>query len=170
MRSAVTKEKDMARHHASKRARKKEHMGMEKYERGPVRHHAASTIGHSDDHFNDEYKHDRESEPYGRYIYDREDPVAARGMEQSFHRRAMLDGREHYAGMEPRRRQEMADAGMIHEDQRQIANLPQQVVIEPYPYERGYMPEDLDDTLRGIDRQKNYDNSKKFQHLYPKKV
>ncbi|HEY4831542.1 MAG TPA: hypothetical protein VIH61_03180, partial [Waddliaceae bacterium] len=73
-------------------------------------------------------------------------------------------------GMEPRRRQELEDMGMIHEDHREIANLPQNVMMKPYKYESGYLPEDLDDTIRGIERQKDYDNGKKMEHFYPKKV
>lgn len=157
------------RHHTSKRMRHKEHMGMEHYERGPVRHHSPTKIHHMKDHFNDEYRNDKEGEGYGRYVYDREatDP---RSLEMSAHRRAGMIGAEHYAGMNPRRRQEMEDAGMIHEDHREIANLPQGVVMRPYPMETGYTPEELDDTLRGITRQMNYDNGKKMQHFYPKKV
>jgi hypothetical protein len=76
----------------------------------------------------------------------------------------------YYEGAEPRRRQEMEDAGMIREDHSAIANLPQNVSMKPYPKEGGYLPEDLDDTLRGIDRQMGFDNRKKMEHFYPKKV
>jgi hypothetical protein len=94
----------------------------------------------------------------GPYHYDRQSQYRAMG------------GAEHYAGMEPRRHQEMRDAGMIHEDPRAIANLPQNVVYRDYPKGTGYLPEDLDDTLRGIDRQMAYDNDHKMEHFYPKKV
>ena len=92
-----------------------------------------------------------------------------RAHERANHRMGSAHG-EHYAGAEPRRRQEMEDAGMIHEDHSAVANLPQNVMMKPYPKEGGYLPENLDDTLRGVDRQMNYDNSKKMAHLYPKKV
>ncbi len=39
-----------------------------------------------------------------------------------------------------------------------------------YPKDSGFLPENLDDTIRGIDHQMGYDNGKKFSHLYPKKV
>ena len=42
-------------------------------------------------------------------------------------------GDEFYAGMEPRRRQEMQDAGYIREDHDAVANLPQNVIMRPYP-------------------------------------
>jgi len=77
---------------------------------------------------------------------------------------------EYYAGAEPRRRQEMEDAGMIHEDHRAIANLPQNVMIKPYPMTGPYNPEILDDTIAGIDRQMDYDDHKREDNFYPKKV
>ncbi len=77
---------------------------------------------------------------------------------------------EFYAGMEPRRRQELEDAGMIHEDSRAIANLPQEVMIKAYPMTGPYMPEGLDDTIRGVDDQMDYDDSQRRSHFYPKKV
>lgn len=58
-----------------------------------------------------------------------------------------------YAGEHMRRRQEMEDMGMIKEDRSAIANLPQEVMMKPWPKSRDYMPEVLDDTIRGIDRQ-----------------
>jgi hypothetical protein len=89
--------------------------------------------------------------------------------ERSEHRHKMMH-EEHYAGAEPRRRQEMEDAGMIHEDHNAVANLPQDVMMKYYPREGGYTPEDLDDTIKGIDHQMGYDNRKKMEHFMPKKV
>jgi hypothetical protein len=79
-------------------------------------------------------------------------------------------GPEYYAGVDPRRTQEMQDAGMIQEDPRAIANLPQEVKIKPYNMAGGYLPEDLDDTIAGVDRQMDYDGAKRAEHFYPKKV
>ncbi len=84
------------------------------------------------------------------------------------HKKRHHDG--HYAGHESRRHQEMHDAGMISEDHSAIANMPQNVMMKPYPKEGGYMPESLDDTIRGVDHQMGKDNSKKMAHLDPKKV
>lgn len=75
-----------------------------------------------------------------------------------------------YEGHESRRHMEMMDSGMIHEDRHQIANLPQEVMIKPYPMTGPYMPEDLDDTIRGIDHQMDYDDHKRKEHFMPKKV
>jgi hypothetical protein len=78
---------------------------------------------------------------------------------------------EPYAGMDPRRRQELEDAGMIHEDHRAIANLPQEVMIKAYPYNGPYLPEGLDDTIKGVDRQIDMlDDRKRQEHMFPKKV
>ena len=84
--------------------------------------------------------------------------------------RGALSGAELYAGMEPRRRRELEDAGMIHEDHRAIANLPQEVMIKPYPATGPYLPEELDDTQVGVNRQMDFDDSQRRAHFYPKKV
>ncbi len=76
----------------------------------------------------------------------------------------------HYAGDLARRHQEMQDAGMIHEDPRAIANMPQEVMIKPYPKPGPYLPEGLDDTIAGVDRQMDYDDEKRKESFYPKKV
>lgn len=76
----------------------------------------------------------------------------------------------HYEGMKSRRHEEMRDAGMITEDHNEIANLPQNVMIKPYPRTGPYMPEPLDDTIHGIDKQMDYDDGKRRQHFHPKKV
>ncbi len=106
---------------------------------------------HEADHFNDEMHHDKDH--------------VARGM----YRKGLTSG-ELYAGMEPRRRQELEDAGMIHEDHRAIANLPQEVMIKRYPRTGPYNPEVLDDTIAGVDGQMDYDDSQRARHFYPKKV
>jgi hypothetical protein len=66
----------------------------------------------------------------------------------------------HYEGHENRRHQEMHDGGMITEDHSAIANMPQEVMIKPYPKARHYMDEGMDDTIRGIDRQMEEDSPK----------
>lgn len=76
----------------------------------------------------------------------------------------------YYAGEAERRHQEMRDAGMIMEDRSAIANLPQNVMIKAYPKTGPYMPEVLDDTLRGVDKQMDYDDSQRRMHFFPKKV
>lgn len=81
----------------------------------------------------------------------------------------MSDG--YYAGEAGRRTQEMEDAGMIHEDRSQIANLPQEVMMKPYPMTGPYMPEGLDDTIKGVDHQMDVlDDRQRAKHNVPKKV
>lgn len=76
-----------------------------------------------------------------------------------------------YEGMEARRTQEMQDGGMIRENPNAIANLPQEVMIKPYPYAGADMPDGLDDTIRGVDHQMNtLDDAKRRAHFHPKKV
>lgn len=76
-----------------------------------------------------------------------------------------------YAGEQARRTQEMQDAGMIREDRSAVANLPQNVMYKPYPSNNDYMPEDLDDTITGVDRQiKVLDGAKRDKIMMPKKV
>jgi hypothetical protein len=77
---------------------------------------------------------------------------------------------EHYAGYEGRRKEEMREGGMINEDRSAIANMPQEVMMKPYPKTGPYMPENLDDTIRGVDHQMDMDDSKRRQHNVPKKV
>jgi hypothetical protein len=117
------------------------------------RHYSSGnkSVNHHADHFNDEMKHDRDRGERGMY-------------------RHGLTSAEMYAGMEPRRRQELEDSGMIHENWHAIANLPQEVMIKPYPRTGPYMPEVLEDTIRGVDGQMDYDDSQRKAHFYPKKV
>lgn len=127
------------RYHQSKAARHREHMGMERRERGPVR-------GHHADHFNDEHHHSSERSGF-----------------------IFKEAYEPYAGNDARRTQEMQDAGMIRENPSAIANLPQEVMIKAYPKTGPYLPEGLDDTIYGIDRQMDYDDKQRRAHFYPKK-
>jgi hypothetical protein len=105
----------MARHHESKKeARRHEHAGMERYERGPLR--------------------------------------------------------GHYEGHDGRRHDEMRDGGMINEDHNAIANMPQHVMIKPWPAGGSYLPEGLDDSISGINRQMEKDDSKRSEYMRPHKV
>lgn len=57
-----------------------------------------------------------------------------------------------YAGMDSRRATERSDAGMIP-TKRGIANMPQEVVYREWPTVGYNMPEGLNDSISGIDRQ-----------------
>jgi hypothetical protein len=76
----------------------------------------------------------------------------------------------YYAGAEARHKQESEDGSMIREDKSAIANLPQNVMIKMYPKPDMALPEDLDDTIRGVDEQMRGDDSKRRENFKPKKV
>ena len=78
--------------------------------------------------------------------------------------------RRYDVGTDPRKTQQMQSAGMIQEDMRAIANLPQEVMIKPYPKTGPYLPEGLDDTIASVDHQMDYDDNKRRMNFYPKKV
>ena len=58
----------------------------------------------------------------------------------------------------------------ISSDKSAFANLPQNVIIKKYPSSSGFLPENLNDGLSGIDKQMGLDNSKKSGNLKPKKI
>jgi hypothetical protein len=74
-----------------------------------------------------------------------------------------------YEGLQQRRRQEMEDAGMIKADYSAIANLPQNVMIKPYPKTGPYNPEILDDTIRAVDDQMDGDDKGRAKVFAPHK-
>ncbi len=76
---------------------------------------------------------------------------------------------EFYAGMDARRTQEMEDGSMLKEDRSAIANLPQDVKMTQYPKPNDYMPEMIDDSIRGIDEQMRSDNEGRRKNFKPKK-
>lgn len=75
-----------------------------------------------------------------------------------------------YAGEAARKRMEKHDGGMINDDLSAVANLPQNVMYKPWPMVDEYMPEDLRDDLGSVDAQMRLDNSKRREHMKPKKV
>jgi hypothetical protein len=65
-----------------------------------------------------------------------------------------------YAGQDERRRQEREDfeimgAGRGH------SNMPEEVILRDYPKADDYAPENLDDTIRGVDKQRKDDSKHK---------
>lgn len=84
--------------------------------------------------------------------------------------RRVVMAKRHY-GSHPeyeRRMKEMTGDGMISDDRSQIANLPQNEMVKLYS-KNGSMPEVMDDTIRGIDRQIGGDESKRKSHFKPHK-
>jgi len=117
-------------------------------------HKSSKGISHHSDQFNDEMKHDKGTD----------------GMGFSSRIADAANKNEFYAGMPARRRQELEDAGMIHEDSNAIANLPQNVMIKAYPKTGPYNPEGLEDSIIGVDDQMDYDDSQRAKHFFPKKM
>lgn len=74
-----------------------------------------------------------------------------------------------YAGQLARRTQEMQDAGMIKEDRNSIANLPQEVMFKAYPKTGPYLPEGLEDSIVGVNRQMDSDDAGLRKILKPHK-
>jgi hypothetical protein len=62
------------------------------------------------------------------------------------------------------RRKEAQDFAMISEDHSAIANLPQAVKYEEWPKVGHYASYDLDDTIRGIDKQMDADGAGMRKH------
>lgn len=83
---------------------------------------------------------------------------------------ASARGENYFPTMSGQGRRSIEKPEMIYEDARAIANLPQEVMIKPYEHTKPYLPEDLDDTGRGVDRQMDYDDSQRSRNIYPKKV
>lgn len=122
----------------------------------PKRYHdskGSSKINKEPDHFNDEHRRDKDHMKSGMYHHSPSDLLG-----------------DYSSGWAARRRMEMAKDGMIVEDPRAVANLPQEVMIKPYEKTGPYLPEDLEDSIRGVDGQMDYDDSQRRAHYYPKKV
>jgi hypothetical protein len=118
-----------------------------------------------------EYTSSRQENHSGREMDAWEFKAHRRGLEQEGQRKSRILGySDFYSGADARRTQEMQDAGMIRENPYAIANMPQEVMIKSYPRTGPYIPEVLDDTIAGVDRQMDYDDYKREDNFYPKKV
>jgi len=105
----------------------------------------------------------------GRSYYGdrRSSPMQSRAEEMSSRKRYYDGSQGSYAGPEARRTQEMEDGGMIVEDRRSIANLPQDVMIKMYATPDDYGHYNLDDTIRSVDNQRYQDSKHKKKGQYP---
>ena len=81
-----------------------------------------------------------------------------------------FNGDYSYSEENGRRTAAMEDGGMIREDRTKIANLPQNVMFNRYPTNSFYLPEQLEDSIYGIDEQINVDVYKRNINLRPRKV
>lgn len=74
--------------------------------------------------------------------------------------------KRHY---ESRRHEEMKEAGMISENHSEVANMPQEVKYKPWPKHSYGLDSNLDDTIAGVDRQINKDDSQGRKGMNPHK-
>lgn len=133
------------RYHASKRARRSEHMGMERYERGPVRSHYRDEMGTPGYNARG---------PVPQVVHD--------------HMDAMQRG-EYYGSKEATKKLMQRDRAMIHEDRRAPSLLPQQVIERYWPtggYHVGGVPNDL---FNGVQIQLDEDGTDMRRELGPRK-
>lgn len=76
-----------------------------------------------------------------------------------------------YEGADARRKQEREDSSMFGASQHQhFANMPTEVIFKTVGQPHSGMPEGLDDTMKGVDRQIGKDEMDLHKHLHPKKV
>ena len=88
----------------------------------------------------------------------------SRGMER-YETVKHMRSTEQYAGDRERKRMEYEDSRMIHEDHNAVANLPQNVMMKPWP-KSVYATYNLDDTISGIDYQMWEDSDMKKSNKY----
>jgi tRNA G37 N-methylase TrmD len=76
-----------------------------------------------------------------------------------------------YEGVEQRRKQEHEDSMLFSgEHHMYMANLPTEVIFKTVSRPYSGMPENLDDTMKGVDHQVGTDMGQFHKHLHPKKV
>lgn len=73
--------------------------------------------------------------------------------------------REHYAGHDQARAEERHDFHIIKEDKHAVANLPQEVIMKPFPRMKYGLDPYLDDTISGIDSQQYADEKQMHKGL-----
>lgn len=78
-------------------------------------------------------------------------------------------GSSFYDSRDDRRRQEVEDGNMIHEDHMAMANMPQNVIIREYPKSYGATYPELNDVISGIDEQNKNSASKTKHERFPSK-
>lgn len=115
---------------------------------------------------------DRAQERAPRRFEIREEYVQMYENEQRRNERAFARVRdmenEFYAGVDPRRRQEMADGGMVRENHKEMANLPRQAIHCEYPQSYYYATPYIDDSIRGLDDELDDNNNSfaRYQNPY----
>jgi len=76
-----------------------------------------------------------------------------------------------YEGVDERRKQEAEDSSLFGGSHHMyFANMPTEVIFKTVGRPHSGMPENLDDTMKGVDRQIGTDEMDLHKHLHPKKV
>ena len=60
--------------------------------------------------------------------------------------------------------------GMMRESHTEMSNCPKEVMMKAYPKIHSYLPEILDDSIGGVDRQMDGDDSKRARGMKPRKA
>lgn len=101
-----------------------------------------------------------EARDHYREIYELEQ----RRDQRDFERTKEMEN-EFFAGVDPRRRSELAQGGMVREDHKAMANLPKQAIHCEYPQAGFYETPYLDALVRGIDESPDDDGTFKSRHV-----
>lgn len=76
-----------------------------------------------------------------------------------------------YEGIEERRKQEREDSSLFGSSQSEyMANMPTKVIFKEVSKPYSALDSNLDDTMKGVDRQIETDHSDARRHMKPKKV
>ena len=133
----------MARFHQSKKARMKEHMGMEMYERGPVKRHMMNDMSDDMD-MNDGHRRTKHGSVHSSDL-------------------------EGYAGMDTRDKNQYRSGEFVNESRNGYADMPQHVEYKMYSETPYGLDQYLDDGISGIDNQVKEDRDMVRKGLMPKK-
>ncbi len=96
-----------------------------------------------------------------RELYDKMYRLEQRRDQRAFNR--IIDAEnEFYAGIDPRRRSEIADGGMVREDHAAMANLSRQAIHCEYPRAGYYATPYIDDARRGVDPENDDDGRGRY--------
>ncbi len=101
-----------------------------------------------------------------RNVYEDMYDVEQRNDQRAFERLKNMQN-EFYAGIDPRRRVELAEGGMVREDQSAMANLPRKAIHCEYPQASFYQSPYIDDTVRGTQEGQDDDGSSMARYLNP---
>lgn len=99
-----------------------------------------------------------------RDIYAKQNELAQYRDQRAFSRVENMRN-EFYAGLDPRRKQEMADGGMIREDQNAMANLSPIAAHYEFPQAGYYTSPYMDNSIRGTNGELDDNNSVMSRHL-----